>query len=206
MAYVSQEMKNKIAPVIKALCAEYGIKATLAVKHHSTLVLNIQSGPIDFLAVGNRIARETAARRGQQYYGDECNYSQVNVYWIEEHYDGVAREFLAKAYAALKGPDFFDHSDAMTDYFHRSHYQDINIGRYNKPYVLTEAKPASKAKKPARAKTRAKTVTVKAVKTSGTKFSMGNEVGAYRPQDNVAPDESFSYFPTLEQLKRSINQ
>ena len=135
MAYVSKEMKAKIAPVIKSLCKEYGIKATLAVRHHSTLVLNIKSGPIDFIGIGNRIAKEAAERRGQDYYPDRT-YSQVNIYWINDHYDGVAREFLAKAYEALKGPDFFDESDAMTDYFHRSHYQDINIGRYNKPYEV----------------------------------------------------------------------
>ena len=203
MAYVSQEHKAKIAPVIKALLKEYGLKGSLSVKHHSTIVLTITAGPIDFIGVGNRIAKATAERRGQDYYGSDRDYSQVNVYWIADHYDGVAREFLAKAYAALKGPDFFDHSDIQTDYFHRSHYQDINIGRWNKPYVLTQAQPKA-AKKPARATSRAKTVTVKAVKSSGTRFTTLNEVAGYRPQDNTAPDESFSYVPTLEQLKRSI--
>jgi hypothetical protein len=36
----------------------------------------------------------------------------------------------------MKGPDFFDHSDLMTDYFHRSHYTDIRIGTWDKPYAL----------------------------------------------------------------------
>jgi len=135
MAYVSKEMKASIAPVIKALCKEYGVKATLAVKHHSTLVLNITSGPIDFIGNSNRIAKATAERRGQVFY-PSTTYEQVNVYWINDNYDGVAREFLTRAYEALKGPDFFDESDAQVDYFHRSHYQDINIGRYNKPYEV----------------------------------------------------------------------
>ena len=206
MAYVSQEHKNKIAPVIKALLKEYGLKGTLAVKHHSTLVLNITSGPIDFIGVGNRISRETALRRGHDYYADR-DYSQVNVYWIQDHYDGVAREFLLKAYDALKGPDFFDHSDIQTDYFHRSHYQDINIGRYNKPYVLTEAvvKKPAKVKRVTKAKTKT-TVTVKASKTSGAKFASISEVAGYNPRDNVEPDVNFSYFPTTEQLLRGIQQ
>ena len=135
MAYVSKEMKASIAPVIRALCKEYGVKATLAVKHHSTLVLNITSGPIDFIGNSNKIARATAEHRGQVFY-PSTTYQQVNVYWINDHYDGVAREFLTRAYAALKGPDFFDESNAQIDYFHRSHYQDINIGRYNKPYEI----------------------------------------------------------------------
>lgn len=189
MAYMSQEHKNKIAPVIKSLLKEYGVKATLAVRHHSTLVLNIQSGPIDFIGVGNRIARQTAERRGQQYYGDQVGHSSVNVYWIEDHYDGVAREFLIKAYAALKGPDFFDESDAQTDYFFRSHYQDINIGRYNKPYVLTKSLPV-KSKK---------TVTVKA-KAGTVGYRTITEVSKYDPRDNVAPDPDFSYVATVDQL------
>jgi hypothetical protein len=28
----------------------------------------------------------------------------------------------------------------MTDYFSRSHYTDINIGKWNKPFVLKESK------------------------------------------------------------------
>ena len=198
MAYVSQEMKSKIAPVIRALLKEYGVKGTLAVKHHSTLVLNITSGPIDFIGVGNRIARETAERRNQQYSGDR-DYSQVNVYWIQDHYDGKAREFLLKAYAALKGPDFFDHSDAQTDYFFRSHYQDINIGRWNKPYLLTEAKPAKPAKRTVKAKA---PKAPRTVKSSGkVSFYTLKEVSNYNPRDNVLPDPTFAYEATIEQLR-----
>ena len=49
MAYVSQELKAKLAPKIKAICKKYGVKASLAVRHHSTLVLNVKSGKIDFI-------------------------------------------------------------------------------------------------------------------------------------------------------------
>jgi hypothetical protein len=203
MAYVSQELKKSIAPVIKALLKEYGLKGTLAVRHHSTLVLNIQSGPIDFIGVGNRISRATALSRGHDYYADR-DYSQVNVYWIGDHYDGIAREFLTKAYAALKGPDFFDHSDAQTDYFHRSHYQDINIGRYNRPYVLTpDTKPAKRAAKKT-AKTRAPKGERTVRATGKTRFYSYSEVQGYDPKSNVEPDPTFSYVATLEQLRANL--
>ena len=39
-----------------------------------------------------------------------------------------------------KGPKYFNNDDAMTDYFSRSHYTDINIGKWNKPFVLKESK------------------------------------------------------------------
>jgi hypothetical protein len=35
----------------------------------------------------------------------------------------------------MRGNDWFDESDSMTDYFHTAFYTDINVGRWNKPYV-----------------------------------------------------------------------
>ena len=37
----------------------------------------------------------------------------------------------------MKGPKYFNNDDAMTDYFHRSHYTDIKIGEYGKPVEVT---------------------------------------------------------------------
>jgi len=122
MAYVSQDDKRKLAPAIKAVLNKYGMKGSISVRHHSTLVVTLRSGRIDF---------GTDARDG---------YLQVNPYWIHEHYTGTARKFLTELLAAMKGPDYFCEDDAMTDYFHRSHYTDINVGRWNKPYTFTGAK------------------------------------------------------------------
>jgi hypothetical protein len=38
---------------------------------------------------------------------------------------------------AMMGPDWFCDDDAMTDYFHRSHYTDIRIGSWRQDYVFT---------------------------------------------------------------------
>lgn len=115
MAHVSKELKAKLAPSIKAVLKKYNMKGTIAVRHHSTLVVNIRSGAIDFSE----------------------DYIQVNPYWVNEHYEGVARDFLNELVDAMKGPDYFNNDDAQTDYFHRSHYTDINIGRWDRPYVCT---------------------------------------------------------------------
>jgi hypothetical protein len=136
MAYVSKEMKAQIAPVVKALCKKYGVKGTLSVRNHSALVLTISQGSIDFLGSVNRKNQEIAERRGQAAHVVK-DHIQVNPHWVNEHYDGVAREFLEQAVAALKGPDYFDRSDISSDYFHCSHYVDINIGKWDKPYTLT---------------------------------------------------------------------
>lgn len=133
MAYVSPEMKAKIAPAVKALCKLYGVKGTLSVRHHSTLTLTISQGSIDFFESVNSVGR----KRNDDMFREQHDHMQVNTYWCHDHFDGVAREFLVAAVAALKGPDFFDNSDIQTDYFHCSHYIAINIGKWDKPYVLT---------------------------------------------------------------------
>ena len=125
MAYVSQADKAKLAPAIKAVLKKYNMKASISVRHHSTLVVTIKIGNINFDMNGD-------------------NYIQVNTYWIDTHYQGVARNFLNELKAAMEGPSFFNEDDAMTDYFHRSHYTDINIGNWNKPYVFMGARDFGK--------------------------------------------------------------
>jgi len=144
MAYVSQDDKAKLAPQIKKVLNKYGMKGSISIRHHSTLVVTLQSGAIQF----------------DHSHGD--GYTQVNVYHIDSHYEGHAKSFLLELLAAMKGPDYFNNDDAMTDYFHRSHYTDINIGKWNKPYFLQDLHKPKKAKV---AKKASKTV-VKASKTT----------------------------------------
>lgn len=135
MAYVSQEMKAKAAPVLKALLKKYGLKGSLSVRNHSTLVLTVSQGAIDFIGNYNSTCSRQPKYNEREFIPAKDHIS-VNTYWCHEHFSGKAAEFLGRAVQALKGQDYFDESDAMTDYFHCSHYIDINIGRWNKPYAL----------------------------------------------------------------------
>ena len=122
MAYVSQAMKKDLAPAIKAVLKKYKMKASIAVRNHSTLAVTIKSGAIDFT--------------GNYTHGDQ--YIQVNEYWIDDHYanNTVAKNFLNELLAAMKGPKYFNEDDVQSDYFCRSHYTDINVGKWNTPYEL----------------------------------------------------------------------
>jgi hypothetical protein len=134
MAYVDQSLKAKLAPTIREICKKYGVKGSIAVRNHSTLVLNIRQGNIDFIGNFNRTVSE---RPGGFRNGNPAkDHIDVNTSWYQEHFDGRARAFLAEVIPAMEGPDYFDHSDIQSDYFHRSHYIDINIGSWNKPYAL----------------------------------------------------------------------
>jgi len=122
MAYVSKQDKAELAPKIKLVLKKYDMKGSISVRHHSSLVVTLQSGAIDF----------------SDYFTHGEGYIQVNTYWIDDHYTGIAKAFLTELLVAMKGPNYFNDDDAMTDYFSRSHYTDINVGKWNKPYVLVK--------------------------------------------------------------------
>jgi hypothetical protein len=134
MAHVSQETKAKLAPTIKAILKKYKLKGSLSVRNHSSLVLNIKSGSIDFIKSFDSVRDQRPEYNGEKLI--RTHNIQVNPYWYHEHFTGEALAFLTEMVPAMKGPDFFDHSDMQTDYFHCSHYFDINVGQWNKPYEL----------------------------------------------------------------------
>jgi len=125
MAYISQERKKSLAPAVKAVLKKYGIKGTLATRHYSTLVLNIKEGKIDFFA-------DLADNSGYR-----SNYIQVNTYWIQDHFKGKAKAFLLEVKEAMNSGNH-DNSQPQYDYFDVGWYIDINVGKWNKPYVLTK--------------------------------------------------------------------
>ena len=141
MAYMSQETKKKIVAAVKPILKKYGIKGTFAVRNHSTIVLNVKSGSIDFIE--NYIGTDAALPHAGKMSQDQIDYIRknksldVNPYWHQEHFTGKAKDFLKEILDAMYGSDYFDESDAQVDYFHCSHYVDVNIGKWNKPYVLT---------------------------------------------------------------------
>ncbi len=137
MAYMNQERKAKIAKALKPILAKYKVKGSLRVRNHSAIVLTVKSGPIDFIANCNKVCSEFSNRRGKEFRPITDQYCDVNPFWYQEHFDGVAKEFLTEAFAALKSADWYDESDAMVDYFNTAYYYDLNIGRWDKPYVVT---------------------------------------------------------------------
>ncbi len=131
MAYMSQERKASIAPAVKKILQKYGVKGSLAVRHHSTLTLNIKSGKIDFIKNFNETADRLAGNRFTPAVGS----IDVNPYWYHEHFSGVAKKFLQEIIQAMNAGNH-DRSDTQTDYFDVGWYIDVNIGRWNRPYEL----------------------------------------------------------------------
>lgn len=126
MAYMNQEMKAVIAKNVKPILAKYGVKGSLSVRNHSTITLTVKSGKIDFF-------EDYGDREDARKFG-----IQVNPYWFHEHFEGRSKKFLAEVFDALKSADWYDKSDVQTDYFDTAYYYGVDIGKWNKPYVLVK--------------------------------------------------------------------
>ena len=135
MAYMSQERKAKIAPVVKAILKKYGVKGSLSVRNHMTLCLTIKSGAIDFIGNYNSFNIDNPRYASYGGFTPAKDYIDVNPYWYHEHFNGVAKNCLKEIIQAMNAGNH-DNSDAMVDYFDVGWYIDVNIGRWNKPYVL----------------------------------------------------------------------
>jgi len=134
MAYMNQEKKAAIAPVVKAILKKYKVKGSLAVRHHSTLVLNIKSGALDFIGNFNKLAADRPEGLRNGLAKDSL---QVNPYWAHEHFDGKVKQFVTEVLAALNVGNH-DRSDIQSDYFDVGWYVDVNVGQWDKPYQFTK--------------------------------------------------------------------
>ena len=133
---MNQERKAKITKMLKPILAKYKVKGSLSVRNHSTIVLTLKSGAIDFIGNSNRVCGNDFYQVQRGFKPTTSGYDQVNPYWFQDHYDGKAKAFLTEAFKALKSADWYDESNAMIDYFNIAYYVDINIGKWNSPYIV----------------------------------------------------------------------
>lgn len=138
MAYMNQERKATISQNLKPILTKYGVRGSLSVRNHSTIVLTLKSGSIDFVEnfIETDAARSKILSNAQIARIRENQYLDVNPYWFHEHFTGVAKEFMNEAFAALKSAGWYDKSNAQDDYFDTAYCVDLRVGKWNKPYVL----------------------------------------------------------------------
>ena len=136
MAYIDQVKKQKIAAALK-LVVPSGWKYSLAVRNHLTISMTIIAAPVDLIAEANRVSAERAAQRGDQPHQIRTHV-QLNERHPESFADGALLETFRKISAALN-TDNHDRSDIMTDYFDVGHYVDLQIGRWDRPFICTAA-------------------------------------------------------------------
>lgn len=140
MAYISKKQVQEKRRIITALCKEYGVTATVSGSNSSTLTVTIRKGWIDFL--GNHVGTVSGNWLNSQQQKDNAlfyknkGYFKVNEYYLEKQFSGIALDFMMDLLAIMK-IGHYDNSDSMTDYFDTAWYLGINVGDWNKPYILT---------------------------------------------------------------------
>jgi len=124
MAYMNQDKKAVIKANLDKALKPLGVKFSLRVRNHMTIVCTIKSAPFNMLA----------DRKNPSQF--DRDYEQVNPYWFQDHYEGKTLDVLTKVVDAIKSADYYDESNAMIDYFNTAYYFDINIGDYDKPFQV----------------------------------------------------------------------
>ena len=142
MAYISQEEKKELLPGIKKVLKTYGMKGTVSIRHHSTLIVTLSEGELNLIKVENDLRRERHARNpyGELYLVNSTfqqSYHHLGKFVeLGEH---LVHNFYQNMFKAMKGDKWFDKSDIMTDYHHIAYYCYINVGRSKlKPYICTK--------------------------------------------------------------------
>ena len=138
MAYMSQDQKNTLTPGIRGVLTKYGVKGTIAVRHRSTLVVNVTEGPLDLIGNANAKSEERCepGERRRVHKG----YIDVNNYHARDHFSDDCQAFVLELLEACNVGNW-DKSDLQTDYHNVGWYVAIKIGRYDRPYTLLQATP-----------------------------------------------------------------
>ena len=141
MAYVSQEDKKELAVGIKKVLKKYNVKGTIGVHNHSTIVVRLRSGDLDILGNYWNVYTQSVERGQIEPWNQRTEKPTSltpNPYCVDKSYSGEVLAFLEELIVEMKGERYFNESDPMTDYFHCSHYIDIDVGNWEKPYIYNQ--------------------------------------------------------------------
>ena len=140
MAYITKREVQAKTKDLRNLNKQYKVKSSFSGSNTSSLTLTIRSGVIDFIDNAVHYAKITLAPQQHidnlVFYKNK-GYLNVNHYYLDRSFDGIALEYLEKAYAIMK-TGHYDNSDVMTDYFDCAWYNHIVIGKWDKPYQLID--------------------------------------------------------------------
>jgi hypothetical protein len=115
MAYMDQQTKNRLNVGIKMVLKKYKVKATLSVRHNSTLVLTLRSGRLDLAS----LVRNP---------GDRINHYDLSGYPFDQ------RMFLQELVIAMNKENY-NRGDIATDTHEVGYYICIYVGEADRPYV-----------------------------------------------------------------------
>ena len=135
MAYISTEEVAAIRKELKKELPEY--KFSVTKHHHSSVTVAFMKGPA-FAEFQSR-DRYTGEFKDDVIEGHE----QLNHHWAMDFYGEKNGALIKKVEKIIKtapvkagGREWYDKSDAMTDYFDTAYYMNIHVGKWDKPYEV----------------------------------------------------------------------
>ena len=129
MAYIRTDEVKEIRNTLKE---EFGPDLKFGVKKESgglAVRVTIKKGNVDFYD----ITRDLSG-------GDNHGYVQINQYHLGQYgrhamlFDSIVDVIKKAPGKAEGGREWYDESDAMTDYFNTAFYFNLEVGSWNKPY------------------------------------------------------------------------
>ena len=131
MAYIRTDEVKEIRNTLKE---EFGPDLKFGVKKESggiAVRVTLKKGNVDF----SDITRDLSG-------GDNHGYALINQYHLGNYgdhrplFEDIINVIKKAPGKAEGGREWFDKSDAMTDYFHTAFYFNLEVGNWNKPYEL----------------------------------------------------------------------
>ena len=122
MAYISNEEIKVIRAELKTLLSvKEGWKVSIIRENHSVVNVTILEAPYE---LRNDV---------------EKSYEQTNPYYLKERKNEKSREILQKI-SDIVNKTNFDDSDLQSDYHHVGFYFHLNLGRWDKPFLVSGVK------------------------------------------------------------------
>ena len=121
MAYLSKTQVKETREALKVAFPDFKFLVRRSTCGSSSINVSIMSGPVDF--------------------GDPDMPKSVNPYHVGTLFEDHQVGFLEAVIKVIKygtSRQWYDRSDAMTDYFDTAFYLDVEIGRWQKPYQKTD--------------------------------------------------------------------
>lgn len=160
MAYISKEESAAMRKQLKKQFPD--LKFSLRIRNRSTVECILLSGPWAFNDLAEAYYTKSWHRHSDSDTPwitaplpralDDGYLQMYPTHSLNDHFenDPDLKDTFQAIFDILKGPEYFDDSDSMTDYFHCKHYAYLYVGQHGTPYQqIAGGKPAGKGRQKA---------------------------------------------------------
>jgi hypothetical protein len=127
MAYITAGEVKEIRTELKRVFPKYKFKVNKSSGSCSSVSVSVMAGPADFTEIFVQNANKAHA---------QINHYHLYQYGkFQKFFETINKIIRTAPGKAVGGREFYDNSDAMTDYFDTAFYYNINVGTWSQPYV-----------------------------------------------------------------------